>query len=170
MTSADDRREDDDIWAQAVAEDAEAQERLKQQGEQQQGEQRQGEQEPQAADADPFGGGTVGDGAVGGGGVGDGEKAFPFGVGGPELAPLVDEVRRFASAVGERMQEVSRTLGAGEGLEQLASPLRERHPEVYRHLAAAGGELLAAYRAAVSGQERRWTGEKPSDSEHIDLD
>ncbi|AXI77130.1 DUF5304 family protein [Peterkaempfera bronchialis] len=160
MTSADDRREDDDIWAQAVAEDAEAQERLKQQGEQRQGEQRQGEQEPLAADADPFGGG----------GVGDGEKAFPFGVGGPELAPLVDEVRRFASAVGERMQEVSRTLGAGEGLEQLASPLRERHPEVYRHLAAAGGELLAAYRAAVSGQERRWTGEKPSDSEHIDLD
>jgi hypothetical protein len=35
--------------------------------------------------------------------------------------------------------------------------LRERHPEVVAHLAAAGGELLAAYRSVVGESERRWT-------------
>ncbi len=28
---------------------------------------------------------------------------------------------------------------------------------MFDHLAAAGGELLAAYRSAVQDQERRWT-------------
>ncbi|MFP8885124.1 DUF5304 family protein [Streptomyces mangrovi] len=36
-------------------------------------------------------------------------------------------------------------------------PVVERNPEVFDHLAAAGGELLAAYRAAVTDQEGRWT-------------
>jgi len=74
-----------------------------------------------------------------------------------ELGPLVEEVRRFASAVGEKAQE-------------FGGKLREQNPEVYGHLAAAGGELLAAYRAAVSGHERRWAGPGHADSEHIDLD
>ncbi|GAA2225878.1 hypothetical protein GCM10010430_00980 [Kitasatospora cystarginea] len=74
-----------------------------------------------------------------------------------EFGPLVEEVRRFAVAVGEKAQEVG-------------SRLREQNPEVYGHLAAAGGELLAAYRAAVSGHERRWSAPGQPDSERIDLD
>ena len=166
MTSADDRREHEDAWARAVAEDAAAQEQERGRMSQPQdggdthdthdSRDTRHQAEAQAdADDDPFGGG----------GLGAGEHYF-----GPELGPLVDEVRRFATAVGDKVQEVSRTLGNGEGLDQLTAPLREKHPEVYRHLAAAGGELLAAYRVAVSGHERRWSAEKPSDSEHIDLD
>ncbi|MEV4616889.1 DUF5304 family protein [Kitasatospora sp. NPDC049258] len=78
----------------------------------------------------------------------------PFG---PELGPLVDEVRRFAEAVG------------GKALE-FGVRFRETNPEVYGHLAAAGGELLAAYRAAVAGHERRWSGPGHADSERIDVD
>jgi hypothetical protein len=37
------------------------------------------------------------------------------------------------------------------------SGLRERHPDVVAHLTAAGGELVAAYRAVVGESERRWT-------------
>ncbi|MFF2776335.1 DUF5304 family protein [Streptomyces sp. NPDC058052] len=36
-------------------------------------------------------------------------------------------------------------------------PVIERNPQVFDHLAAAGGELLAAYRSAVEGHETRWT-------------
>ncbi|MEU6315208.1 DUF5304 domain-containing protein [Streptomyces sp. NPDC047014] len=38
-----------------------------------------------------------------------------------------------------------------------ARPVVERNPEVFDHLAAAGSELLAAYRSAVEGHETRWT-------------
>ncbi|BFV59745.1 hypothetical protein KCMC57_up48490 [Kitasatospora sp. CMC57] len=72
-------------------------------------------------------------------------------------ADLVEEVRRFAAAVGEKAQEIG-------------GRLREQNPEVYGHLAAAGGELLAAYRAAVSGHERSWSAPGHAEAEHIDLD
>ncbi|WP_405017030.1 DUF5304 family protein [Kitasatospora sp. NBC_00070] len=72
-------------------------------------------------------------------------------------ADLVEEVRRFAAVVGEKAQEIG-------------GRLREQNPEVYGHLAAAGGELLAAYRAAVSGHERTWSAPGPADVEPIDLD
>ncbi|MEU9030136.1 DUF5304 family protein [Streptomyces sp. NPDC048383] len=42
-----------------------------------------------------------------------------------------------------------------------AKPVVERNPEVFGHLAAAGAELLAAYRSAVDGHERRWTRDEP---------
>lgn len=42
-----------------------------------------------------------------------------------------------------------------------AKPVIERNPEVFGHLAAAGTELLAAYRSAVEGHERRWTHDEP---------
>ncbi|WP_441246516.1 DUF5304 family protein [Kitasatospora sp. McL0602] len=71
--------------------------------------------------------------------------------------PLAEEIRRFAVAVGDKAQ-------------QLGGKLREQNPEVYGHLAAAGGELLAAYRAAVSGHERRWASPGRADGEPIDLD
>ena len=133
MTTADDRH-DEDVWAQAVAEDAA-----------QQQEQGESKAKPESPASDLFG---------------------------PELAPLVDEVRKFAAAVSGKVSEASSVLnGDGiQGLQQLAAPLRSKHPEVYGHLIAAGGELLAAYRAAVAASERRWTQERPSGSEHIDLD
>ncbi|MEV8093540.1 DUF5304 family protein [Kitasatospora sp. NPDC085879] len=76
---------------------------------------------------------------------------------GAEFGPLVDEVRKFALALGGKAQ-------------QYTVRLREENPEVYGHLAAAGGELVAAYRAAVSGHERRWAGAGHAEAEHIDLD
>ncbi|MDH6127249.1 DUF5304 family protein [Kitasatospora sp. GP82] len=74
-----------------------------------------------------------------------------------ELGPLVEEVRRFAAAVGEKAQ-------------QAGGRFREQNPEVYGHLATAGSELLAAFRAVVSGHERRWSAPGRAESEHIDLD
>ncbi|GAA1251603.1 hypothetical protein GCM10009665_47850 [Kitasatospora nipponensis] len=71
--------------------------------------------------------------------------------------PLVDEVRKLASAVGAQA-------------EQAVGRLRADHPEVFQHLAAAGSELLAAYRAAVAGHERRWSAPESAASERIDLD
>ncbi|RKT18364.1 hypothetical protein BX285_2787 [Streptomyces sp. 1114.5] len=96
----------------------------------------------------------------------------PFG---PELGPLVDEVRRFAGALGEKAQEASATTLIA--LSGLADRLRTQQPEVYTHLtaagsgiAAAGAELLAAYRAAVAGHESRWTAGQGAAAEKIDLD
>ncbi|WP_406197792.1 DUF5304 domain-containing protein [Kitasatospora sp. NBC_01560] len=96
----------------------------------------------------------------------------PFG---PELGPLVDEVRRFATAFGEKAQESS--AEALISLAGLADRLREKQPDVYQHLAAAGtglaaagSELVAAYRAAVAGHEYRWTAGDAARSERIDLD
>jgi hypothetical protein len=74
-----------------------------------------------------------------------------------ELGPLVDEVRKFALALGEKAQE-------------FGTKFRETNPEVYGHLAAAGSELAAAYRAAVVGHERRWASPGHAESEPIDLD
>ncbi|MGW2249808.1 DUF5304 family protein [Kitasatospora sp. NPDC001660] len=102
----------------------------------------------------------------------DGAQAHPFG---PELGPLVDEVRRFAGAVGQKAQEAS--ADALITVAGVADRLREQRPEVYGHLAAAGSglaavgaELLAAYRAAVVGHERRWTAGEGASTERIDLD
>jgi hypothetical protein len=189
MTSTGDRLGGEDVWARAVAEDA---------AEQEAAAKREAAEESVAAegavlgegvgaradreDEDPFGGSSrAGSGATGSASTGWGTTGWGTtgsAVAG-ELGPLVEEVRRLAGAVGDRVQEVSRNLqglgglgdlGLSGGLDQLAAPIREKHPEVYRHLAAAGGELLAAYRAAVSGHERRWSAEKPSSTEHIDLD
>ncbi|MFI6155683.1 DUF5304 family protein [Kitasatospora sp. NPDC051170] len=116
---------------------------------------------------------TEGENRTGGtGGTGGTGEQNPFG---PELGPLVDEVRRFATAVGEKAQAASAdTLITLAGL---ADRLRTGRPEVYTHLAAAGSgiaaagaELLAAYRAAVSGHESRWTAGAGASTEKIDLD
>jgi len=118
MSTADDRH-DEDVWAQAVAEDA------KEQQEQAKGSATESEKGP--------------DEGAGKGSAKDGPASSSSDLFGPELAPLVDEVRKFASAVGGKVDE-------------------------------AASELLAAYRAAVAASERRWTQEKSSGSEHIDLD
>lgn len=44
----------------------------------------------------------------------------------------------------------------------VVEPVIERNPQVFDHLAAAGGELLAAYRSAVEGHERRWASDGSS--------
>jgi len=78
-----------------------------------------------------------------------------------------EELRRLADAVAGKLSELGAPLAgpdAREVFQQIAAqaravvePVVERNPRVFEHLAAAGGELLAAYRAAVEGQERRWT-------------
>ncbi|UYQ61665.1 DUF5304 domain-containing protein [Streptomyces peucetius] len=107
-----------------------------------------------------------------------------------------EELRKLLDAVAEKVTSFQSSLPgmAAQGAVQqfvdqakaAVEPVIERNPQVFDHLAAAGGELLAAYRSAVEGQERRWTrGPDPSDdagktddprdegpegSEHIDLD
>ncbi|MER5202984.1 DUF5304 domain-containing protein [Streptomyces sp. NPDC002825] len=83
-----------------------------------------------------------------------------------------EEFRKLFEAVAEK---VSGGLGspllggqaaqtAAQTVQQLVNqakavvePVIERNPQVFDHLAAAGGELLAAYRSAVEGHESRWT-------------
>ncbi|MFC5906439.1 DUF5304 family protein [Streptacidiphilus monticola] len=92
----------------------------------------------------------------------------------PDFAPLVDEVRKFATALGDKVGQASSAISGGgdpmQVLQNLAAPLRTKNPAVYGHLLAAGGELLAAYRAAVSASERRWSAPRPTSSERVDLD
>jgi hypothetical protein len=84
--------------------------------------------------------------------------------GGEETGSPAEELRKLASAVADRLssfQGQAQLLGAAEQVVKQAraamEPVVERNPEVFRHLAAAGSELLAAYRSAVQSQERRWT-------------
>ncbi|MFH7595317.1 DUF5304 domain-containing protein [Streptomyces racemochromogenes] len=73
----------------------------------------------------------------------------------PELA---------AAAQGAVRQFVNQAKSA-------AKPVIERNPEVFGHLAAAGSELLAAYRSAVESHERRWVrDEPPAPRKHTDGD
>ncbi|MFD9393283.1 DUF5304 family protein [Streptomyces sp. NPDC060000] len=82
-----------------------------------------------------------------------------------------EELRRLVDAVGDKLSSIqSPLLGAvaGPAAQQVVrqvvqqakaavEPVIERNPDVFDHLAAAGTELLAAYRSAVQTQERRWT-------------
>jgi hypothetical protein len=108
-----------------------------------------------------------------------------------------EELRKLVDAVADRLTSLQSPLfGAAAG--QLArqvvqqakaavEPVIERNPDVFDHLAAAGSELLAAYRSAVENQEHRWTarqtgsvpdaadgkpddGEDPGPGQRIDLD
>ncbi|MFE9247600.1 DUF5304 family protein [Streptomyces sp. NPDC007088] len=100
---------------------------------------------------------------------------------GPRPGSAAEELRRLAEAVADRVGAFSALAGsaspvAGATAEQVVrqvvqqaksvvEPVLERNPQVFDHLAAAGAELLAAYRSAVSGQESRWTrGDQPSAS------
>jgi hypothetical protein len=95
-----------------------------------------------------------------------------------------EELRRLAEAVGEAVNERLAALrnpavqlaaqGVISQVRSVVEPIVDRNPEVFDHLNAAGSELLAAYRSAVSRAEARWTaGGDPtsrSTAEHIDLD
>ncbi|MEV3930761.1 MULTISPECIES: DUF5304 domain-containing protein [unclassified Streptomyces] len=160
MSEATDRPADDDAWAEACAEDLEA------------------------------------------------EKARRRAEYGQQPGSAAEELRKLIDAVADKVSSLqSPLLGmAAQGTVQqvirqarsAVEPVIDRNPELFDHLAAAGNELLAAYRSAVEGQEGRWTrgtegasggtgstpgtgkkaAEDPSDprdegtggSEHIDLD
>lgn len=95
-----------------------------------------------------------------------------------------DELRRLAEAVGEAVNDRLAALrnpavqlaaqGVMSQVRSVVEPILDRNPDVFDHLNAAGTELLAAYRSAVTRAEARWTaGGDPtsrSTAEHIDLD
>ncbi|EDY59211.1 MULTISPECIES: DUF5304 domain-containing protein [Streptomyces] len=104
-----------------------------------------------------------------------------------------EELRKLVDNVAEKLSGLqSPLLGgiAGPAAQQMVKqvvqqakaavePVIERNPDVFDHLAAAGGELLAAYRSAVQAQEQRWSrrddtlrdkGEEGPGPERIDLD
>lgn len=124
---------------------------------------------------------------------------------GPPPGSAAEELRKLVDAVTDKLSGLrSPLLGAvaGPAAQQVVrqvvqqakaavEPVIERNPDVFDHLAAAGNELLAAYRSAVQDQERRWTardtpahdvsrdaderrdrGDEPGTGpgEHIDLD
>lgn len=84
-------------------------------------------------------------------------------------ADAAEEFRRLADAVSEKVADLGRSLGtataagAAQGVAQqiigqarsVIEPVVEKNPQVFGHLAAAGGELLAAFRAAVEGADDR---------------
>ncbi|MFI6941069.1 DUF5304 domain-containing protein [Streptomyces sp. NPDC050418] len=97
-----------------------------------------------------------------------------------------EELRRLVDAVSEKLSGLQTPIAgmAAQGAvnqlinqaKSVVEPVIQRNPDVFDHLAAAGSELLAAYRSAVEGHERRWTddrkdkGDEPSGGDHIDLD
>ncbi|MBY6305283.1 DUF5304 domain-containing protein [Streptomyces clavuligerus] len=92
---------------------------------------------------------------------------------GPPPGSAADELRKLFGAVADKVSEFQGSLpgmaaqsAVSHFVQQAKSavePVIERNPQVFDHLAAAGGELLAAYRSAVAGQESRWT-QRPSDA------
>lgn len=95
------------------------------------------------------------------------------GTGGRATGTAAEELFRLFEAVADKVSGLNNPLiaGAAQGAvrqfvnqaKTAAKPVVERNPEVFDHLAAAGSELLAAYRSAVEGHERRWTqGEAPA--------
>ncbi|WP_069771241.1 DUF5304 domain-containing protein [Streptomyces sp. LUP30] len=116
---------------------------------------------------------------------------------GPQQGSAADELRKLVDAVSDKLSQIqSPLLGAVAGpaaqqavrqvvqqAKAAVEPVIERNPDVFDHLAAAGNELLAAYRSAVQTQERRWTagagdprdtdrdgGEDTGPGQRIDLD
>ncbi|MGX1269462.1 DUF5304 domain-containing protein [Streptomyces phaeoluteigriseus] len=99
------------------------------------------------------------------------EKARRRAEHGASQGSAAEELRRLVDTVADKLSGLqSPLLGAvaGPAAQQVVrqvvqqakaavEPVIERNPDVFDHLAAAGGELLAAYRSAVQQQERRWT-------------
>ncbi|MCL7366828.1 DUF5304 domain-containing protein [Streptomyces ardesiacus] len=105
------------------------------------------------------------------------EKARRRAAYGPLPGSAAEELRRLVDTVADKLSGLQAPLlgqVAGPAAQQVVrqvvqqakaavEPVLERNPDVFDHLAAAGGELLAAYRSAVQNQERRWTtGDTPS--------
>ncbi|MEU8518612.1 DUF5304 domain-containing protein [Streptomyces sp. NBC_01216] len=103
------------------------------------------------------------------------EKARRRARSGEEPGSAAEEFRRLFDAVADKVSSLRGPLAgmAAQGTVQqfvdqakaAVEPVIERNPRVFEHLAAAGGELLAAYRSAVEGHETRWTRD---DDRHAD--
>ncbi|GAA0911234.1 DUF5304 domain-containing protein [Streptomyces thermoalcalitolerans] len=90
---------------------------------------------------------------------------------GPPPGAAAEELRKFVDTVAEKLSSFQPPLLGGiagpmaqqvvrqvvQQAKAVVEPVIERNPDVFDHLAAAGSELLAAYRSAVESQERRWT-------------
>ncbi|MFF2505328.1 DUF5304 domain-containing protein [Streptomyces sp. NPDC058067] len=90
---------------------------------------------------------------------------------GPPPGSAAEELRKLVDAVADKLSGLQSPLfgAVTQGTAQqvvsqvvkqakaAVEPVVERNPEVFDHLAAAGTELLAAYRSAVERQEQRWT-------------
>jgi len=90
---------------------------------------------------------------------------------GPPPGSAAEELRKLVDAVADKLSGLQSPLfgAVAQGTAQqvvsqvvkqakaAVEPVVERNPEVFDHLAAAGTELLAAYRSAVERQEQRWT-------------
>ncbi|MFF7372463.1 DUF5304 domain-containing protein [Streptomyces tricolor] len=121
------------------------------------------------------------------------EHGSPPGSAAEELKKLVDTVADKLSGLpspllgglaGPAAQQMVRQVV--QQAKAAVEPVIDRNPDVFDHLAAAGSELLAAYRSAVQAQEQRWTsraadpaddrpdrrdpGEGTGPGERIDLD
>ncbi|MFI2437286.1 DUF5304 domain-containing protein [Streptomyces sp. NPDC018693] len=121
------------------------------------------EEAPRATDADAWSTACAEDLAA--------EKARRRAESGQPPGSAAEELRKFVDAVADRLSGLqSPLLGAvaGPAAQQVVrqvvrqakaavEPVIERNPDVIDHLAAAGNELLAAYRSAVQSQEKRWT-------------
>ncbi|MFI0152977.1 DUF5304 domain-containing protein [Streptomyces lydicus] len=94
---------------------------------------------------------------------------------GPQPGSAAEELRKLAEAVTDKLAGIQLPgalggMAAQSAVNQLfkqakaaVEPVIERNPDIFDHLAAAGSELLAAYRSAVEGSERRWTRDDPDD-------
>ncbi|MGW6743832.1 DUF5304 domain-containing protein [Streptomyces sp. NPDC055025] len=95
------------------------------------------------------------------------EKARRRATYGPPPVSAADELRKLVDAVADKVSSLPGPLfgmAAQGAVEQfinqakaVVEPVIERNPGVFGHLAAAGNELLAAYRSAVENQEGGWT-------------
>ncbi|MGX4692671.1 DUF5304 domain-containing protein [Streptomyces sp. JNUCC 63] len=102
---------------------------------------------------------------------------------GPPPGSAAEELRKFVDTVAEKLSSFQAPLlgaVAGPAAQQVVrqvveqaraavEPVMERNPDVFDHLAAAGSELLAAYRSAVESQERRWTTSRTGDNPKDEL-
>ncbi|MFI8346083.1 DUF5304 domain-containing protein [Streptomyces sp. NPDC085596] len=125
-------------------------------------------QQPRVSDADAWATATAEDLAA--------EKARRRGTGAPPPGTAAEELRRLMDTVADKLTGLqSPLLGAVAGpaaqqavrqmvqqAKAAVEPVVERNPQVFDHLAAAGSELLAAYRSAVQAQEHRWTTSAPT--------
>ncbi|MEU2713982.1 DUF5304 domain-containing protein [Streptomyces sp. NPDC007205] len=96
---------------------------------------------------------------------------------GPQPGSAAEELKKLVDTVADKLSGLSSPLLgglAGPAAQQVVrqavqqakaavEPVIDRNPDVFDHLAAAGGELLAAYRSAVQAQERRWTARTADD-------
>ncbi|MEU9996369.1 DUF5304 domain-containing protein [Streptomyces sp. NPDC050848] len=101
------------------------------------------------------------------------EKARRRAAAGAEPGSAAEEFRKLFDAVADKVSTLRGPLAgmAAQGTVQqfvnqakaAVEPIIDRNPQVFDHLAAAGNELLAAYRSAVENHETRWTRDEPND-------